>query len=97
MDARITPEYLAGVIDCYATFQDRRHEGKGFQLRVTMPSREVMDLLKDRYGGTVEDRGGSLKLNWYDRYVIKSVLMYCLPHLIAKRQQADWFVSQIGG
>lgn len=96
MDAQITPEYLAGVIDCYATFQDRRHDGKGFQLRVTMPSKDVMDLLKDRYGGTVENKG-SLKLNWYSKSGIGAVLRYCLPHLIARRKEAEWFLSQIGG
>lgn len=100
MDAHITPEYLAGVIDCYGSFQSRVRPTKSgkstfgaLQLRVTMPSKEVMQMIAAKFGGTVEDNGSSLKLNWYGKEGIGAVLRYCQPHLIARRKEADVFLA----
>lgn len=97
----ITPEYLAGVIDCYGSFQSRirlTKSGKSsfgaLQLRVTMPSREVMQMIAAKFGGTVEDNGNTLKLSWYSKEGIATVLRYCQPHLIARRDEAELFISQ---
>lgn len=83
MSSKLHPAYIAGLIDAGGYYQKRRRKTwTVYQLRVTMPSLEVAQLVANQFGGLVKNVSNGWKVEWYKQEEIQAVLDYAKPYLL---------------
>lgn len=100
MSEQITPQYIAGALDCGGTFRERSRYGDGEKwsersLWLACADHAHAQAIAAVWGGTVRTRAGVWRVEFYRRDEILAVLEAAKPYLIGCADVAGRWVVEL--